>query len=597
MKNGFLALAVIAAAIVVSTSAQSASGHGLGGDQAPAISFEGMEVTVRTDLTPSDITVGNIDDINMKIRFFDTLTDTTLEQVTYRVEMWQSGELLARSLFYDNDGMLYVEIRPDGNCDNNEEKWKCTTVGGSEHVSSPGAIYVQGEACTDDNIDTCARPTITGPIFEKGGLYHVRIDIEGATSPRVQIDKLSYDTFISVAQEQNFVIQTAHAEEEIPVIIKTYYDDVTNFGFDPNDNSITFDMGFDWTPEYVDLVQVVHEEIRVPKSFLPYAEGKQFRGYVNGVEVSQRAILNDPYSYNDTNVVHFLITNDELQKISVAMEDDRMTSDNMNLRLVPIEGTEFSSTDFYLVDTETFEERVPTNVTIKWSGEYGAGDSIPFEFTFLDEDNQLIKDIRYSYIASYNSGDEIASFSGEEEQGIGILATEGIDTQYITIPTKGLIRVDVLVHGTGLDYEQTYAGVGTGLIEIGPKFEEPTIVIPGSSEIISSEQTSSDNQQQSTPEIPSWIKTNAGWWADGTIDDATFIRSLEYLIENGILVVPSTHDGTGQPSDDDAAPAEIPSWIKTNAGWWADGTIDDASFVSGIQYLIKNGIINIATAS
>ena len=37
----------------------------------------------------------------------------------------------------------------------------------------------------------------------------------------------------------------------------------------------------------------------------------------------------------------------------------------------------------------------------------------------------------------------------------------------------------------------------------------------------------------------------------------------------------------------------IPSWIKNNAGWWADGQIDDNSFVSGIQYLVKAGIIQV----
>ena len=37
--------------------------------------------------------------------------------------------------------------------------------------------------------------------------------------------------------------------------------------------------------------------------------------------------------------------------------------------------------------------------------------------------------------------------------------------------------------------------------------------------------------------------------------------------------------------------AVIPDWIKNNAGWWADGLIDDGSFVSGIQWLITNGII------
>ena len=38
----------------------------------------------------------------------------------------------------------------------------------------------------------------------------------------------------------------------------------------------------------------------------------------------------------------------------------------------------------------------------------------------------------------------------------------------------------------------------------------------------------------------------------------------------------------------------IPNWIKNNAGWWADGIIPDSAFVSGIQWLISNGIMNIS---
>ena len=40
-----------------------------------------------------------------------------------------------------------------------------------------------------------------------------------------------------------------------------------------------------------------------------------------------------------------------------------------------------------------------------------------------------------------------------------------------------------------------------------------------------------------------------------------------------------------------AQEATIPDWVKNNAGWWADGLIDDNSFVSGIQWLITNGIV------
>ena len=87
--------------------------------------------------------------------------------------------------------------------------------------------------------------------------------------------------------------------------------------------------------------------------------------------------------------------------------------------------------------------------------------------------------------------------------------------------------------------------------------------------------------------IPSWIKTNAGWWADGAIDDDTFVQGIQFLIKEGIMQIPPTVQGSSSDSND------IPSWIKTNAGWWADGAIDDDTFVQGIQFLIKEGIMNV----
>ena len=85
-------------------------------------------------------------------------------------------------------------------------------------------------------------------------------------------------------------------------------------------------------------------------------------------------------------------------------------------------------------------------------------------------------------------------------------------------------------------------------------------------------------------EVPDWIKNNAGWWADGQIDDRAFVSGLQWLISNGIMNIPPTVQGTG--SDD-----VIPSWIKNNAGWWADDLIDDRNFVTGLQWLITNGIM------
>ncbi len=92
---------------------------------------------------------------------------------------------------------------------------------------------------------------------------------------------------------------------------------------------------------------------------------------------------------------------------------------------------------------------------------------------------------------------------------------------------------------------------------------------------------------ETSTEIPSWIKNNAGWWAEGAIDDGSFVQGIQFLIKEGIVQIPPTSQGTSAGSN------EIPSWIKNNAGWWAEGAIDDGSFVQGIQFLIKEGIMSI----
>jgi len=47
----------------------------------------------------------------------------------------------------------------------------------------------------------------------------------------------------------------------------------------------------------------------------------------------------------------------------------------------------------------------------------------------------------------------------------------------------------------------------------------------------------SEVQSSSESTVPEWIKTNAGWWADGQIDDKTFATGIEFLIKIGLIVV------------------------------------------------------------
>ena len=84
--------------------------------------------------------------------------------------------------------------------------------------------------------------------------------------------------------------------------------------------------------------------------------------------------------------------------------------------------------------------------------------------------------------------------------------------------------------------------------------------------------------------IPTWVKTNAGWWSDGKIDDDTFITGIKFLVDKKIVHVESISQKSENSKD-------IPTWVKTNAGWWSDDEISEDTFITGIEFLVKEGII------
>ena len=91
---------------------------------------------------------------------------------------------------------------------------------------------------------------------------------------------------------------------------------------------------------------------------------------------------------------------------------------------------------------------------------------------------------------------------------------------------------------------------------------------------------------KSVEKVPVWIKNNAGWWADGSIDDDSFIQGIQFLVKEKIIEI---KESSSSQKDD-----KIPSWVKNNAGWWASGQISESDFLSGINHLVKTGIISVS---
>jgi len=99
--------------------------------------------------------------------------------------------------------------------------------------------------------------------------------------------------------------------------------------------------------------------------------------------------------------------------------------------------------------------------------------------------------------------------------------------------------------------------------------------------------TTNESVLVETSVIPSWIKLNAAWWSDDVITDTEFLSSIEYMIEQKILVISVVTKSI------DSVNNEIPSWIKNRTGWWADGLVSDKEFLSGIEYMIEREILTV----
>ena len=192
-KKSFLILYVL---IVFTVSTVDVFGHGNPGvDRAPPMDFDNRNVTVEVKMNPSDMTVGDFSNALMALKFIDDDTEEIFEQVTYAVDVYKKGELLARKNFYGEEGLLTIDIRPNDAC-NESLLWKCTKYYGTVHPIS-GGLYTFGEN----------NPVIEGPIFTNGGLYHIKVSVISADSVRSNfLDPLVFDLYVAIAQEFTFYI-------------------------------------------------------------------------------------------------------------------------------------------------------------------------------------------------------------------------------------------------------------------------------------------------------------------------------------------------------------------------------------------------------
>ena len=379
---------------------------------------------------------------------------------------------------------------------------------------------------------------LQGKVFEDGGLYKFNVKILTINSyDNVLSEPVKYDLGISIPETTYYEINDRNfGAQELSVI--TYFDQISEFSYDQETRQIEFSFPFQWDQKTIGQTSVIHEEVQIPKSFGDLLDSK-FDVTLNEIDLPESAINIDDFT-GGKRIVHVVVSQNELQEI---FSSNQFNADNIVLKFQPSENS---------TPLSGVTENGQFKINLWWENEMRSNSdaklgydildtflmdspiSVPYELKLFYNEKELLKKTGIS-TGSKTQSDGFEFFIPSDVSGILVAKFENLDG-------------NKLAH---LEFPLLVDRIATA-----------------------------ENQYF----IPNWVKNNAGWWADGQIPDSAFVQGIQFLIKEGIIVVPATENETQRGSN-------IPEWIKTNAGWWAEGQIDDRTFANGIEFLINVGII------
>ena len=257
------------------------------------------------------------------------------------------------------------------------------------------------------------------------------------------------------------------------------------------------------------------------------------------------------------------------------------------------------------IDTQTFDvgEKIILEFIVF---EQGGADSL-IHFEFLTNLTEKIRDYSTSdtYLVYDKDEDVLVNDPHKYFSNTAFSITDGVDDLvYITVEltfAKPMESSDVIIRmwdQKRQSFDTTIHDIfvisGNELIsntetELPPVIEDPVIEDP----VI--EDPVIEDLDESVI-IPEWLKKNAGWWSQDQLDDTTFISAVQYLIQNQVIDIPSLNVSADPDViiDEYAIVEEakpVPEWIKNSAGWWSKDMITDDEFLDSVKWLVENGVI------
>ena len=519
MKNLLLILFLIFSSGLI-INFHDAYGHGVGSEIFPPVELNGKLVSLEvSSSTKDDI---QSDDQQISISLIDFDSKITLRDVTFLVKSERGEQFLFEKEFKADHGFLVFNfVSEDTNSVIVEEK-----DSGEDFFGS--LLGLQSRL-----ID------VKGPKLSEGGLYKLDISILTADGYSQKLETpLIFNAGISIAQTTTHdFIDPDFGNQNIQVV--TYYDEISNFQYDPKLKKISFSMPFEWSLKNINQTSVVHEEIIIPKEFGALLLSG-FSMSVNDIKLSDDIVNVDDF-FTEGRVVHFIIYQKELVNIF----ENSSNLNGMNFEITP-------DRDYTHISSVT--DNGQFRILVSWEPEYLESNSnakIIFDITDIFLKN---KPVSTNYEFSITQNDQLLF----QQNGISTdLKTEhNVVGFFIPENISGIVNLNF----KNLDNNE---------------FAQTSIPIA-----IHEKKIVNSNL------IPDWVTNDIQLWSEGKINDSKLIDIINYLIENKIIIIDNNSSGISEVE-------KIPSWIQIIASWWIDEQIDDESFFKILEFLIQKQIISI----
>ena len=430
-------ISLMALAACLLFPASSVYGHGLGIDTISSVDVAGKEISISVEMPM----YFENEQEQITITATDRETDEPAKNVTFLIGLFHSNEMIFRNYFFTENGVLPITVLSQQGYDNFVINGEQDSLLGAYHGTKSSPIE------------------IAGPVFDSGGLFTFEIEVRTIDEPTNIIE----DSDVYRA-DLTLVETTSHPQEDaegndVEFRMKSYFDKIQNFQYDPENKQVTFEMPFDWSEGSMSHVPVVHEEVHFPKDFIEFLS-PSYTGYANGIELFKASVSIDDYTEEDERIVHFVLLQDHLRFIKNEMKkSDEPLPDNIVFTLTTSEKPSFP--------LEAYTKSEDFKVNLSWDPVNLEPEvETTFVFTIRDgKTNEPLRNSDYTLVIIQN-GQEIHRVSGtatiggefikytfaEDQTGPTIIKFENIrntgqETEFgmVVAPEFGTIAILILV--------------------------------------------------------------------------------------------------------------------------------------------------------